>query len=464
LHANSNTPSTNRYHQSANPEWFLSNLMAHRRQRNAEKKNGRPLLHKLRVIHILEADYNLALKQIFGKRLLQNCENYGLGEIQDEFRKSRLTIRTLVLHNEIVNGYYKQLRVNNYIRMTDMSGCFDQIIAPVISILNIKNGCPRKAMEMHSTTLKKVRYHLKTKHGISTNYYSHSDETPVHGNGQGAGDSPSPWCQQSAMLFDLYADINQGTIISTRTGEDTVSLPMAGIADDTNLIGNDDDRCMTMDQLIKQAQEGFTRWNELLHATGHFMELEKCAYYLSIWAFQDNGFVYTKIPDEMGKKNEVTDLNGDKKTIPQLTSDTSQKLLGVMRNPIGNQQDKIKWLKSKSDQIANQINLNSLITKQAKMAYKSFYIPAMRYSLAITSINQMDFNSIQKQATTALLAARGYNRHMPREVVYCTTKYQGLGLRHLYDQQGNDSTRLLLQEIKHSGTTKNMIQNLLDII
>jgi hypothetical protein len=32
-----------------------------------EKIPGRPLLHKLRVIHILEADYNLVLKVIFGK-------------------------------------------------------------------------------------------------------------------------------------------------------------------------------------------------------------------------------------------------------------------------------------------------------------------------------------------------------------------------------------------------------------
>jgi hypothetical protein len=31
-----------------------------------EKITGKLLLHKLRVIHILEADYNLALKEIFG--------------------------------------------------------------------------------------------------------------------------------------------------------------------------------------------------------------------------------------------------------------------------------------------------------------------------------------------------------------------------------------------------------------
>jgi hypothetical protein len=38
------------------------------------------------------------------------------------------------------------------------------------------------------------------------------------------------------------------------------------------------------------------------------------------------------------------------------------------------------------------MNINAITSQQAKMAYESFYIPAMRYSLSITSINQMDFD------------------------------------------------------------------------
>jgi hypothetical protein len=72
-----------------------------------------------------------------------------------------LTIWTLLL-NEITNDYNKQLRVNNYIGTTDISGCFDQIVVPIISVLNRKNGCPTKAVEMHSTTLEKACYRLKT--------------------------------------------------------------------------------------------------------------------------------------------------------------------------------------------------------------------------------------------------------------------------------------------------------------
>jgi hypothetical protein len=302
-----------------------------------EKITGKPLLHKLRVIHILEADYNLALKEIFGRRLLRNCEKHGvLGDMQDGFRKGRSTIRTL-LHNELINDYNKRLRINNFIGMTDISGCFDRIVAPVISLLNIKNGCPPAAVTMHATTLELARYHLKTKDGISTLHYQHS---------------PSQWCQQSAMLFDLYADSNNGTDMSTRAGKHGVFFPMAAFADDTNLLGNDDTREQTIDRLIELSEESFTTWNELLHATGHFMELEKCACYLSIWAFQKDGYAYTLSPEEISKSIIVNDLNGETKEIQKLATDTSQKLLGVMRNPIGNQQDEIRRLQTKSDNIA----------------------------------------------------------------------------------------------------------------
>jgi hypothetical protein len=99
-----------------------------------------------------------------------------------------------------------------------------------------------------------------------------------------------------------------------------------------------------------------------------------------------------------------------------------------MKNPMGNQHDEIIRLREKSNKLATQINTHALSRVEAKMAYEAFYIPAMRYSLAITSINQTDFETIQRNATSSMIAALGYNRHMPREVVFCQQRYQGLGL------------------------------------
>jgi hypothetical protein len=248
-----------------------------------------------------------------------------------------------------MNDYNKCLRINNFVGMTDISGCFDRIVVPVISLLNIKNVCPDKAVTMHSTTLESAKYHLKTKQGKSSNSYSHSKTTLVHGNGQGAGDSPSQWCQQSTMLFDLYSKEHQGTCISWRDRSQCITLPMAAFADDTNLIGNDDNRTLSVEELVIKAQEGFTTWNELLYMMGHFMELTKCSCYLSVWDFQDDGYAFTIHPSELQQKEIIVkDIHGHMQKIPQLASDKSQKLLGIMKNPIGNQQDEIKRLRKKA--------------------------------------------------------------------------------------------------------------------
>jgi hypothetical protein len=54
---------------------------------------------------------------------------------------------------------------------------------------------------------------------------------------------------------------------------------------------------------------------------------------------------------------------------------------------------------------------------------------------------------------------------MPREIVFAPKIYQGIGFKHLYDLQGCDSTRLLLQEINtNGGIIKKMLSALLETI
>jgi hypothetical protein len=89
----------------------------------------------------------------------------------------------------------------------------------------------------------------------------------------------------------------------------------------------------------------------------------------------------------------------------------------------------------------------------------------MRYSLAVTSINQVNFETIQCKTTTSLLAFLGYNWHMPCKVIFGLQKYQGVGLSHLYNIQGTDGTRLMLQELNNTPSKMHtMLSILLDAI
>jgi hypothetical protein len=118
--------------------------------------------------------------------------------------------------------------------MTDISACFDRMLPSLISLLNRRNGCPKEAVAMHATTLQKSNYYLKTQQGISTSSYS-NETGPVYGNGQGAGDSPSQWSQESAMLFQIYQELATGATMSNRNGTPIVDIHMTAFADDTNL-------------------------------------------------------------------------------------------------------------------------------------------------------------------------------------------------------------------------------------
>jgi hypothetical protein len=373
-------------------------------------------------------------------------------------------MRTL-LQNELLNDYNKRLRINNFVGLTDISGCFDQILPSIISLINQKNGCPPEAVRTHAATLEKACYHLKSKNGISDRFYLHSEQTPIYGNGQGAGDSPSQWSQESALLFDLYEEEVMGAQMSFRDGTAATRIPLTAFANDTNLLGNDDHHSMSINQLVEQAKQAFQTWDKLLHATGHFVELAKCACYLSVWKFQEDGYAYTVAPSDLNVEIEIQGTNGVIQTIQHLPTDESQKVLGVMRNPIGNQQDEVLWLRKKSETVASKINSQLINRADAVLAYKAFYLPAMRFSLAITSINQLDFENIQCSATTAFLASMGYNRNMPRTVTYAPKMYQGLGLHPLYDLQGCDGTRLLLQELNmQDSSTSSMLRAVLDTI
>ena len=65
---------------------------------------------------------------------------------------------------------------------------------------------------MNATTLEHDYYHLRTELGVSDQGYSHSPEQPIHGTGQGSGNSPMIWCFLSSTLFDCYQTRATGAV------------------------------------------------------------------------------------------------------------------------------------------------------------------------------------------------------------------------------------------------------------
>jgi hypothetical protein len=88
--------------------------------------------------------------------------------------------------------------------------------------------------------------------------------------------------------------------MSNNHGNIMARIPLAAFADDTNLLGNNDDNSKNKEALTDEVKSAFYNWNGLLHATGHSMELSKCACYLAFWDFQEDGYAFTIPPSEHG--------------------------------------------------------------------------------------------------------------------------------------------------------------------
>ena len=93
------------------------------------KKPGYPLIHRLRGIIILEADYNWVLRTIWGKRLLQKASStQSLMQVQ-QARPGHQSI-TAVLNKVLAYDLLCLTRSPGGSFDNDAEGCYDRIVPP----------------------------------------------------------------------------------------------------------------------------------------------------------------------------------------------------------------------------------------------------------------------------------------------------------------------------------------------
>jgi hypothetical protein len=135
------------------------------------KSSGSLPVEKLRVIHLLEADFNFVLKLVWGKRLIHFSKDHKL--LSDDNAGSRhgqsahdpSLVKTLALDITRLSKTCIIL-VDN-----DAKGCYDRIIKNLAMVACIANGLPVSAANMHNMIHDGMVHYVKTAHGISEACY-----------------------------------------------------------------------------------------------------------------------------------------------------------------------------------------------------------------------------------------------------------------------------------------------------
>jgi hypothetical protein len=122
---------------------------------------------------------------------------------------------------------------------------------------------------INASTLRQANYKLKTELGILDKSHSNSTIFPLHGTGQGRGNSPMIWCFISSTLFDCHQAHASGDTFEFPDRTVITSFSMVGFVDNSMGSVNDfHDNTATVDFLLDRLQVDAQLWNDLLWYSG----------------------------------------------------------------------------------------------------------------------------------------------------------------------------------------------------
>jgi hypothetical protein len=397
-----------------------------------EKQVGKPLLNKLRVIHIYEADWNIIAKFFVSHKIhsvackegTTMCEQTG----GRPGKSASHSATTAILTNDIV-CLQKLTGARLY---NDAAACFDRIIENISNATLLREGLHPKICKLHAQTLTSARYHIKTNNGISANPNGDGLPEPFLGTGQGAADSMPRWALLSDLIIRMYNAKAKSIKIHSPLSRTEVLTLIKAFVDDTHstMIGK------SIDQIKEYLWHNATLWEKLLHTIGGKLEISKCKFYVYNWTPDEIGTPVLNNQLSFGDISITESESKQKIKIMEIKTDETYKLLGVQNSPLKAAESNADMLEEKKNRLLKLTKLINIPQQEIITCWKTIIMPTMIYGISAMYISKKEYERIQNPLTNSIIPKIGYNRHTPLALVYATKKVGGIGLSRLYTEQG----------------------------
>ena len=135
-----------------------------------QKDVGNPRIHRLRIIHIYEADYNLLLA-VKWRQALFHAEDHQL--LNDGMYGSRpgKSAHDPAFMEVLQHETYRMSMKSGVNFDLDAASCYDRILPNLAVLSSRRMGMASSVTQVNALTLQNTKYHVKTSLGISKAYY-----------------------------------------------------------------------------------------------------------------------------------------------------------------------------------------------------------------------------------------------------------------------------------------------------
>ena len=167
------------------------------------------------------------------------------------------------------------------VTLADAAYCYDRVNHVIVSLvwLVLTNGNV-PAIVAALICLQTMKFFQRTGFGESKTFFGGPFHFPyMMGLGQGNRAAPPSWIQLSAVLVNVFKQLNLGAVIQDPITAEIIHSMGALFVDDTDLYTGREN-ILDPGELWGQAQLELENWSCLLNATGGALKPEKCFWYL----------------------------------------------------------------------------------------------------------------------------------------------------------------------------------------
>lgn len=425
------------------------------------KDKGTPLITRIRRITLIEADLNISLSELFGRRMMDNAEKHKLLHPQQYgSRKGRMAISAVLL-KRLSYDVIRQSRMDAVMFDNDARACYDRIIPSLAAVASRRAGMPRAAASAFLRMLFLMTYFVRTAYGVASNGYSNAIQWLL-GVMQGAGHSGALWALTSSVMLDQMETEASAVFHSPFPNTESCRRNGEAFVDDASLWT----ACMGIFfiTLVQTMCNTAQRWERLLYATGGALNLMKCFWYGVQWHFTDSG-----VPKMMRIKDDDPGIEltcGSnlqiKHSIKRIETTKGMRTLGVRLAPNGNDQDEFNYRMEEATTMRDRLKVAPLNREHVGVGFRNIWKMKLLYPVGATCFTNKQCQRIQARYLSTFLSKMGINRTTSSAVRHGPLSLGGMDIFHLATEQAVQHTKLMLSHLRKNDEIGRMLKTSID--
>ena len=436
-------------------------IILHRWQKTVtsliEKDTGRPRIHRMRTIHIIEAELQFITKIVYANRLMKQAEkNQLITDEQYGGRKNRQALSVVINKLCYYNISHQTLQPAAFMD-DDARACYDRIVPHLASVEARKWGTDYETAQLTKQIIAAQEFYIRTGHGITKKCYTKNDQSWIHGAGQGLGWSGPLWSCSSDTISKILNKYGCGMRFTNYDQSITVEKAGDFFVDDTSTgvtANNVPEASTLIDELEK---------NEQLHAhlmfcEGHKIAFDKCYFYLAAYKRKGNEYVHKTKDEKPGELWLRETYNSELIQITRLEPNEPHKTLGHYISIDGNNDKQLELITKLVTTWCQRIRASGLSDESKRLAYTGWLVPAIKYKVISMTLTEKDWEKLQKVLNPVLLHSFGFARTTARVVLHSSFNLAGLNIHHLYQLQGFEKLKLFLWHLRLQDTTGKLLK------